>query len=158
MEGTQTLRLWLRAADEPSVGHRLEFSVKTVDNKRRWQYPTLSAQWTSVEVTLTPELIETIDGATLGLPQSSTSIKVLVSGPEFERADNMQSTSTETHESIVNLSRNHAKHPSVEQVDYDGWRSARIGGGGWIQGVVPCPSDPSRFYAYVDIGGPLSQR
>lgn len=33
------------------------------------------------------------------------------------------------------------------------WKSAKIGGGGWIQNVVLCPSDPKRAYAYVDIAG-----
>ncbi len=36
---------------------------------------------------------------------------------------------------------------------YGPWRSCRIGGGGYVQNVVPCPSDPKRFYAYVDVGG-----
>jgi photosystem II stability/assembly factor-like uncharacterized protein len=28
-----------------------------------------------------------------------------------------------------------------------------LGGGGYIQNVVPCPSNPKRFYSYVDVGG-----
>lgn len=36
---------------------------------------------------------------------------------------------------------------------YGQWRSSIIGGGGYVQNVVPCPSNPQRFYAYVDVGG-----
>ena len=33
------------------------------------------------------------------------------------------------------------------------WRSASLGGGGYSQNVVFCPSKPERLYAYVDVGG-----
>lgn len=36
---------------------------------------------------------------------------------------------------------------------YGPWHSARIGGGGWAQQVVSCPSDPNRLYVYVDMAG-----
>lgn len=36
---------------------------------------------------------------------------------------------------------------------YGDWQSSRIGGGGYFQGVVSAPSDPSRYYVYVDVGG-----
>lgn len=36
---------------------------------------------------------------------------------------------------------------------YGAWRSSKIGGGGYIQNVVLCPSNPNRAYAYVDVGG-----
>jgi photosystem II stability/assembly factor-like uncharacterized protein len=36
---------------------------------------------------------------------------------------------------------------------YGPWRHCKIGGGGYIQGVVLCPSDPDRYYAYVDVAG-----
>jgi photosystem II stability/assembly factor-like uncharacterized protein len=36
---------------------------------------------------------------------------------------------------------------------YGQWHSATIGGGGYIQNVVPCPSDTKRFYAYGDMCG-----
>ncbi len=36
---------------------------------------------------------------------------------------------------------------------YGGWHSCRIGGGGYVQNVVLCPSNPRRAYAYVDVGG-----
>ena len=36
---------------------------------------------------------------------------------------------------------------------YGAWRSCIIGGGGYLQNVVPCPTNPRRFYAYVDVGG-----
>lgn len=36
---------------------------------------------------------------------------------------------------------------------YGPWHSCQIGGGGCVLGVVLCPSDPSRYYTYVDIGG-----
>jgi hypothetical protein len=42
---------------------------------------------------------------------------------------------------------------AVRPGDYGPWRYARIGGGGYIQNVVPCPSDASRYYAYVDVAG-----
>lgn len=36
---------------------------------------------------------------------------------------------------------------------YGAWRSSVVGGGGYIQNVVPCPTNPNRFYTYVDVGG-----
>ncbi len=36
---------------------------------------------------------------------------------------------------------------------YGPWRSSILGGGGYIQNVVPAPSNPRRFYSYVDVGG-----
>jgi photosystem II stability/assembly factor-like uncharacterized protein len=36
---------------------------------------------------------------------------------------------------------------------YGAWRSSIIGGGGYVQNVVPCPSNPKRFYANVDVAG-----
>jgi photosystem II stability/assembly factor-like uncharacterized protein len=36
---------------------------------------------------------------------------------------------------------------------YGNWRSSKIGGGGFIQGVEIAPSDPKRAYAWVDVGG-----
>lgn len=36
---------------------------------------------------------------------------------------------------------------------YGVWRSSVLGGGGYIQNVVPCPSNPNRYYTYVDVGG-----
>ncbi|MFB3881940.1 MAG: WD40/YVTN/BNR-like repeat-containing protein [Armatimonadota bacterium] len=36
---------------------------------------------------------------------------------------------------------------------YGPWRSCNIGGGGYIQDIVLCPSDAQRVYAYVDVGG-----
>jgi len=36
---------------------------------------------------------------------------------------------------------------------YGPWRSSIIGGGGYVQNVVPCPSNPRRFYTYVDVAG-----
>ncbi len=36
---------------------------------------------------------------------------------------------------------------------YGPWHSCKIGGGGYIQNVVLCPSNPQRAYAYVDVGG-----
>lgn len=36
---------------------------------------------------------------------------------------------------------------------YGPWRSCVMGGGGYVQNVVPCPSNPKRFYAYIDVGG-----
>src|SRR5690554_5867847 len=36
---------------------------------------------------------------------------------------------------------------------YGPWRASRIGGGGWVQHVVPCLSLPTRYYAYVDMAG-----
>jgi photosystem II stability/assembly factor-like uncharacterized protein len=38
-------------------------------------------------------------------------------------------------------------------VSYGPWRSCQIGGGGYVQDVLLCPSDPQRVYAYVDVGG-----
>ncbi|HEY9249418.1 MAG TPA: hypothetical protein VIO38_09815 [Rariglobus sp.] len=36
---------------------------------------------------------------------------------------------------------------------YGPWRSSVMGGGGYVQNVVPCPGNPRRFYTYVDVGG-----
>ena len=36
---------------------------------------------------------------------------------------------------------------------YGPWRHSVIGGGGYVQNVVLCPSDPQRAYAYVDNSG-----
>lgn len=36
---------------------------------------------------------------------------------------------------------------------YGPWQSCKIGGGGYIQDIILCPSDPQRVYAYVDVGG-----
>lgn len=38
-------------------------------------------------------------------------------------------------------------------ITYGPWRSCKIGGGGYIQNVVVCPSNPRRLYCYVDVGG-----
>lgn len=38
---------------------------------------------------------------------------------------------------------------------YGPWRSSVVGGGGYVQNVVPCPSNSRRFYTYVDVGGLL---
>lgn len=34
------------------------------------------------------------------------------------------------------------------------WKMLPIYGGGYVQNVVLCPSDPQRLYTYVDVGGP----
>ena len=34
------------------------------------------------------------------------------------------------------------------------WKVLPIFGGGYVHNVVMCPSDPNRFYTYVDVGGP----
>ena len=36
---------------------------------------------------------------------------------------------------------------------YGAWHSGVIGGGGYIQNVVPCPDNERRYYSYVDVGG-----
>ena len=41
---------------------------------------------------------------------------------------------------------------------YGLWRSSRIRGGGYLQQVVFCPSEPARMYLTVDVGGDLPQR
>ncbi|AHF94436.1 hypothetical protein OPIT5_15910 [Opitutaceae bacterium TAV5] len=40
-----------------------------------------------------------------------------------------------------------------EMPRYGQWQSAYIGGGGWLQEIILCPSDPNRVYSYVDISG-----
>lgn len=42
---------------------------------------------------------------------------------------------------------------SNEPAHYGQWRSSKIGGGGYLQNVVMCPSNPERLYTYVDVGG-----
>ena len=34
------------------------------------------------------------------------------------------------------------------------WKVLPMFGGGYVQNVIPCPSNPDRFYSYVDVGGP----
>ena len=34
------------------------------------------------------------------------------------------------------------------------WNILPVFGGGYVQNVVIAPSNPSRWYAYVDVGGP----
>ena len=50
-----------------------------------------------------------------------------------------------------------AAKPAVPPADpmpvYGAWHSCRIGGGGYVQNVVLCPSNPKAAYAYVDVGG-----
>ena len=46
-----------------------------------------------------------------------------------------------------------AQTSPVPPAQYGTWRSCRIGGGGYAQNVVLCPSDPKRCYSYVDVGG-----
>jgi photosystem II stability/assembly factor-like uncharacterized protein len=45
-----------------------------------------------------------------------------------------------------------APRPS-QRARYGPWRSCMIGGGGYLQNVVLCPSDRRRVYSYVDVGG-----
>ena len=46
-----------------------------------------------------------------------------------------------------------AQTPPVPPAQYGAWRSCRIGGGGYAQNVVLCPSAPKRCYSYIDVGG-----
>jgi hypothetical protein len=34
------------------------------------------------------------------------------------------------------------------------WKVLPMFGGGYVQNVIQCPSNPDRFYSYVDVGGP----
>jgi photosystem II stability/assembly factor-like uncharacterized protein len=43
--------------------------------------------------------------------------------------------------------------PAQAQYCYGPWRHSVIGGGGYVQNVVLCPSDPKRAYSYVDNSG-----
>ena len=47
----------------------------------------------------------------------------------------------------------HSQTSPVPPAQYGAWRSCRIGGGGYAQNVVLCPSNPKRCYAYIDVGG-----
>ncbi len=46
----------------------------------------------------------------------------------------------------------HDAFAEAEHRRYGPWRSSHIGGGGYVQNVVPT-SDPQRFYSYVDVAG-----
>jgi photosystem II stability/assembly factor-like uncharacterized protein len=46
-----------------------------------------------------------------------------------------------------------APAPPDKAFTYGPWRHSAIGGGGYVQNVVLCPSDPQRAYAYVDNSG-----
>jgi hypothetical protein len=39
------------------------------------------------------------------------------------------------------------------EVRYGQWRSSHIGGGGYVQRIVLCPSNPKRVYAWTDCCG-----
>ncbi|MGE5612598.1 MAG: WD40/YVTN/BNR-like repeat-containing protein [Bacillota bacterium] len=41
-----------------------------------------------------------------------------------------------------------------EMPHYGAWQASSIGGGGYVQNLVLCPSNPNRCYAYLDVGGP----
>jgi len=43
--------------------------------------------------------------------------------------------------------------PRAPMPSYGEWTSSRIGGGGYVQNVVPSATNPNRWYAYVDVGG-----
>lgn len=49
--------------------------------------------------------------------------------------------------------KSHADGATWTNPTYGPWHSATIGGGGYIQYVVLCPSDPKRVYAYGDMCG-----
>ena len=36
---------------------------------------------------------------------------------------------------------------------YNGWSSGNFWGGGYVQNVVLCPSNPNRCYTYIDMAG-----
>lgn len=148
-----TLRLWLRAADEPSAGRSMQFSVKTIDNERRWQYPRLSRQWTALDVALDAQLRENIDVITLGLARSDRPVRVQVAGPQFNREAESRSDMADASSAATTPAPARRGIDPTRLPNYGGWRSSRIGGGGWIQGVAPAASDPPRVYAYVDVGG-----
>ncbi|MBS1369602.1 MAG: hypothetical protein HPZ91_06555 [Lentisphaeria bacterium] len=40
-----------------------------------------------------------------------------------------------------------------ESFNYNGWISGQFWGGGYVQNVVPAPSNPARCYAYIDMAG-----
>lgn len=42
---------------------------------------------------------------------------------------------------------------AFSQTRYGLWKSSRIGGGGYLQHIVFCPSDPNRIYLTSDVGG-----
>lgn len=41
----------------------------------------------------------------------------------------------------------------AKEISYNGWISGALWGGGYVQNVVLCPSDPDRCYAYIDMAG-----
>ena len=45
--------------------------------------------------------------------------------------------------------------PSPNTPRYGPWASSRIWGGGYMQKVLFCPSDPNRLYCYSDVCGPF---
>jgi photosystem II stability/assembly factor-like uncharacterized protein len=54
---------------------------------------------------------------------------------------------------LTALATAQAQASPVPPPQYGAWRSCRIGGGGYAQNVVLCPSDPKRCYTYIDVGG-----
>lgn len=46
-----------------------------------------------------------------------------------------------------------ATHATYAQTTYGRWTSSKIGGGGYLQHIVFCPSDPNRIYLSSDVGG-----
>ncbi len=41
----------------------------------------------------------------------------------------------------------------IKAPSYNGWTSGNFWGGGYVQGVVLCPTAPERCYAYIDMAG-----
>ena len=54
---------------------------------------------------------------------------------------------------LANSNPNKYKPVSDPMPKYGAWHSCRIGGGGYVQNIVLCPSNRHVAYAYVDVGG-----
>jgi len=60
----------------------------------------------------------------------------------------------------VALAQNPASAPSTKPAPrrdlprYGAWQASRIGGGGYVQNLLICPTNPARCFAYLDVGGP----
>ena len=45
------------------------------------------------------------------------------------------------------------KNATTEDIQYNNWTSGKFWGGGYVQNVVLCPSNPNRCYSYIDMAG-----
>lgn len=56
-------------------------------------------------------------------------------------------------EEFSDVNRSATALPRTSHREYGTWQSSIFGGGGYLQNIVPAPSNPRVLYCYVDVGG-----